>query len=218
VTRELVGVAPAAAVARPARGRWLVGLAVLGALLFTAGLLVELRCGVGRCPPPAVQRLFDLDGIGSLPRQFTTAVFAGGTVLAAVAARRSGGRRARWWVLVAAAEALLTVAKAVSTHSAVERQDGVLLTFVGGLLVALLGLAVLWRAGLRWGVPGASLVSGAFAAYAVAALGLDRVTGLVAHLTAQPSALALAVYLEEGGEAVAALALLAAVVRSVPRR
>jgi hypothetical protein len=211
-------VAPRAPAERPRRARWVLAPAVVGGLLFTAGLLVELRCAVGRCPGPAVQGLFDLDGIGALPRLFTTAVFAGVAALGAVAALRSDGRRAWWWAVVAGGGVLLAVAKALSSHSALERDDGALVTLVGGVLVAVVGLPVLWRVGVRWSVPGAGVVTAALAAYAVAALGLDQVTGLIGSLAAEPVLLAFAVYLEEGGEAVTALVLLAAVAQWVPRR
>jgi hypothetical protein len=91
-------------------------------------------------------------------------------------------------------------------------------TLVGGVLVAVVGLPVLWRLGVRWSVPGAGVVTAALAAYAVAALGLDQVTGLIGSLSAEPVLLAFAVCLEEGGEAVTALVLLAAVAQWVPRR
>jgi hypothetical protein len=61
-------------------------------------------------------------------------------------------------------------------------------------------------------------VTGALTAYAVAALGLDQLTGAVASVSASPVALGFAVYLEEGGEAVTALVLLAVVLQAVPRR
>jgi hypothetical protein len=211
-------VAPGAPVERPRRARWVLAPAVVGGLLFTAGLLVELRCAVGRCPDRATWGLFDLDGVGALPRLFTVAVFAGVAALSALAARRSDGPRARWWAMVAGGGVLLVVAKALSSHSALERDGGVLVTLGGGVLVAAVGLPLLWRAGVRWSVPGAGVVTAALAAYAVAALGLDQVSGLGGSLAAGPVLLASPVYLEEGGEAVTALVLLAAVARWVPRR
>jgi hypothetical protein len=202
---------------RPGRGRWLLGLAGLGGVLFTLGLIVQLRCAVGRCPAPGVRRLFDLDGLGALPRLFTTALFVVVAVTAALAAGRAEGRARWWWALVAGGAVLLAAAKAVSTHSALEQDDGRLLTLVGGVALTVVGLPLLLWAGLWWQVPGAVPVSAALAAYAVAALGLDQVTGAVASVSADPVLLAFAVYLEEGGEAVTALVLLASVVRARAR-
>jgi hypothetical protein len=196
----------------------LVGLAGLGGLLFTVGLLVEVRCAVGRCPGPEVRRLFDLDALGALPRLFTTAVFVVIAVLAGLAGARAAGRVRIWWSVVAAGGVALALAKAVSAHSSLEQDDGRALTLVGGVALTVIGLPLLLWAGLRWSVPGALPVTAALAAYAVAALGLDQVTGAVASVSTSPVLLAFAVYLEEGGEAVTALVLLATVVQAVPRR
>jgi hypothetical protein len=200
------------------RARWVLFVAALGGFAFTVGLLVEVRCAVGRCPGPGVRRLFLLDGLGSLPRSFTTLVFGFVAVLAVLAWRRSTGRARWWWVLITGGGIVLALAKAVSAHSTVEHDDGAATTLVGAVIVTVVGLLVLWWTGLRWSVPGASPVTAAMAAYAAAALGLDQVTGAIATASANPVVWAFAVYVEEGGEAVTALVLLAAVVRSVPAR
>src|SRR3954449_113177 len=102
VTRGELRLPSAVPTGRPRRARWLVALAGLGGLLFTIGLLVRVRCVAGgRCPAPAVRRLFDLDGLGSLPRLFTTVVFLVTAALAVLAVRRSSGQRRRWWGAVA---------------------------------------------------------------------------------------------------------------------
>lgn len=199
---------------RPLRARWLIGLAALGGLLFTAGLLVEVRCAVGHCPAPRVQRLFDLDGLGGLPRLFTTGMFVAVAALAALAAARSTRWVRAWWAAVAAVGVVLAVAKAVSSHSTLEQDGGRYVTLVGGVLVTVIGLSVLWWAGRAWSVPAASPVCVALAVYAVAALGLDQVTAAVTKVTSSPVALAVATFVEEGGEAVTALVLLAAVVQA----
>ena len=173
---------PAVPTGQPRRARWVVALAGVGGLLFTVGLLVEVRCAVGECPAPWVRRLFELDALGSLPRSFTTAVFAVVAVVAGLAWRRTPGRVGSWWGLVAAVGMALTVAKAVSVHSAAEQDDGRVLTLVVGVALTAIGLPLLLWAGLRWAVPGAAPVCGAMAAYAVAALGLDEVTVAVESL------------------------------------
>jgi hypothetical protein len=201
---------------RPRRARWVVVLAGLGGLLFTIGLLVEVRCAVGECPAPEVRRLFELDALGSLPRLFTTAVFVVVGVTAGLAWRRTPGRAGWWWGLVTVGGVALALAKAVSVHSAAEQDDGRWVTLVAGVLLTAIGLPLLLWAGLRWSVAGAAPVCAALAAYAVAALGLDQVTGAVSALSANPVLIAFAVYLEEGGEAVTAVVLLATVVQAVP--
>jgi hypothetical protein len=216
--REGVRVAPAVPTGWPGRAGWLIGLAAVGGLLFTGGLLVEVQCAVGQCPASWVWRLFNLDGIGALPRLFTTAVFVAMAALAGLASRRVTGRGQLWWRAVAVGGVLLAVAKAVSAHSSLEQDDGRVLTLVGGLALTLVGLPLLLWAGLRWSVPGALPITGALAAYALAALGLDQVTGVVGSLSTNPVLWAFAVYLEEGGEAVTALVVLATVVQAVLHR
>src|SRR3978361_150814 len=123
---------------RPIRGGWVVSLVALGGLgglLFSIGLLVGVRCARGRCPSARVQRLFDLDGIDSLPRLFTTAVFLGVAVLAVLACRRARERARLWWAALVVSGAALAVAKAVSVHSSLERDDGRQTTLVGGVLL-----------------------------------------------------------------------------------
>jgi hypothetical protein len=119
---------------------------------------------------------------------------------------------------VALGGVVLAAAKSVSAHSAAEGVDGRWVTLVGGLLLTLVGLPVLWWSGRRWSVPAAGAVTFVLALYAAAALGLDQVTALVRALFGGPVLLALAIWLEEGGEAVTALLLLAAVVRWLPPR
>jgi hypothetical protein len=195
-----------------------VGLAVVGGVLFTAGLLTELRCAVGDWPAPWIQRLFSLDGIGGLPRLFITGVFVAVAVLAGLTATRSPRPVAGWWAGVAAGGVVLAVAKSVSTHSAVEQDDGRYVTLAGGVLLSLLGLVVLWRTGRAWSVRAAWPVTVALAAYAAAALGLDELTALVVAVTHSPVARAVATFIEEGGEAVTALVVLEIVSRWVPAR
>jgi hypothetical protein len=197
---------------------WVLGLGVLGGVLFTLGLLVRLRCAVGRCPAPHIRQLLDLDAVGSLPRLFTTVLFVAIAVLAARAGVRVSPPARWWWGLVALGAVLLAAAKSVSVHSTAENVDGRWVTLVGGLALTFVGLPALWWAGRRWSVPAAGAVTFALAVYAAAALGLDQVTALVRALFGGPVSLAFATYLEEGGEGVTALLLLAAVVRWLPPR
>jgi hypothetical protein len=210
--------APLAAVRRRRTTAWVLGLGALGGLLFTVGLVVRLRCAVGRCPAPQTRQLLDLDAVGSLPRLFTAGLFVAVAVLGARAAARTERPARWWWVLVAVSGVVLAAAKVVSLHSAAEQVDGRWVTLVGGLGLTLVGLPVLWWAGRRWSVPAAGAVTLALAVYAAAALGLDQVTGLVGMAWSGRVSGAFATYLEEGGEAVTALLLLAAVARWMPAR
>ena len=198
--------------------RRVLALGALGGALFTVGLFVRLRCAVGRCPVPHARRLLDLDAVGSLPRLYITALFLAVAVLAARAAVRVSPPARWWWGLVALGAVVLAAAKSVSVHSSAEKMDGQWVTLVGGLLLTLVGLPALWWAGRRWSVPAAGAVTFLLALYAAAALGLDQVTSLVRALSGGPVSLALATYLEEGGEAVTALLLLARVARWLPPR
>jgi hypothetical protein len=210
-------VPPAVPPRRPRPARWLVALAGIGGLLFTVGLLVQVRCAVGECPASVARRLFDLQARGSLPRLFTTAVFVLVGLLAGLASARMHGRVRLWWSLVGAGGVVLAVAKAVSAHSTAEQDGGAPSTLAGGVALSVVALSILLWAGLRWSVPGAVPVSAALAAYAVAALGLDQVTGAVGSVWEDPTLRAWAVFLEEGGEAGTALVLLATVVQAVRR-
>lgn len=212
MTSEGLDVAPAL------RGRWVVALALVGGLVFTVGLVVGLRCAVGSCPDPAVRRLFRLDALGALPRLFTTGLFLAVAVLAALAAVRSAGRARLWWAGVVAGGVMLTVAKAVSSHSALERDDGRFVTLVGAVLVTAIGLSLLRWAGRAWSVPGTTPIVLALGLYAAAAIGLDQITMAVAGLPHPWVALAVATFVEEGGEAVTALVLLVIVSRWVSVR
>ncbi|KGH43641.1 MULTISPECIES: hypothetical protein [Modestobacter] len=218
MTGEVSGARPAPSDERPRPARWVLAPASVGGLLFTVGLLVEVRCAVGRCPAAGWSRFVALDGAGALPRLFTAAVFLAVGLLAALAAVRSTGWARWWWAAVVGVGVVLGTAKAVSASSTVEQGGGRYTTLVGGVLLSVIGLPLLWRAGRRWAVRGATPVTLALAGCAVAVLGLDQVTEAVRSVSSSPVALAVATYVEEGGEAVAALLLLAATSAWRPRR
>jgi hypothetical protein len=207
---------PLAAVRVRQTAGWVLTLGALGGLLFAVGLVVRLRCAVGRCPAPQTRQVLDLDAVGSLPRLFISALFVAVAVLGARAAARAEPPARWWWRLVAVGGGVLAVAKLVSVHSAAEAADGRWGTLVGSLGLTLVGLLALWWAGRRWSVPAAGTVTLALSAYAAAALGLDQVTALVGLVEAGPISRAFATFLEEAGEAGTALLLLAAVVRWMP--
>lgn len=197
---------------------WVWALAGLALGLFGLGFVVRWRCTAGSCALAGHEWLFDIDAVGGLPRLFTVSLFAATTVAAALVALRSDGPPRLWWSAVAAIGVGLVGAKLVSVHSVMEADDGRGTTLLVGAVATLVGLPALAAAGRAWQVPRAGGVVVALALYALAALGLDQVTGLVAALDPGPLPDAAATFVEELGEALTALALLVAVVRRVPER
>ena len=206
---------------RVLRDAWWVWLLLgVAVVLFGAGLDVRLRCRLhDGCHWWTRDRFFDLDSLGGLPRLFITGLFVAVAVLAWRARRRSVGRSAAWWTAVSAIGAALAVLKVVSAHSTAKASAGAL-TLVVGVLLSVVVLAVLLRTARRWDVPAGPWVVVALAAYAFAALGLDAVTGAVGTIpgTTGVVADAVAAFVEEFGEALGALFVLAMVWRRLPSR
>jgi hypothetical protein len=192
---------------------WVFGLAASALGIFLLGFLVALRCGPRGCHGSVVTRLLDLDAVGGLPRLFTTALFLGVGFLAWRARRSVQGAATTWWTAVGAVATGLALAKLVSVHATLKNAVSPLLTLVGGLSLTALALGALWMAGRRWGVTAAPSVVLALAAYAVVALGLDELTGLAAAVQDRVGWLTVsgATFVEELGEALAALLLLVTV-------
>ncbi|WP_369255597.1 hypothetical protein [Geodermatophilus amargosae] len=192
---------------------WVVLLAVVAVVLFGVAFAVRLSCGLGDCAAPAVRRLLSLDAVGGLPRLFTTGVLAAAGVLAGVRGWCARGRLRHWWAGVAGTALVLAVLKLESAHSAVESGTSPVTTLVLGVAIAVPALALLTGAGRAWGVAEAIRVVSAFAAYALAAVGLDAVTALVAALQDDAGTVSRssAAFVEELGEALAAVVALAVV-------
>jgi hypothetical protein len=195
---------------------WVWALVGLAVGLFGLGFVVRWRCTVGTCALAGHEWLFDIDAVGGLPRLFTTSLFVATTGAAALVAVRSAGAPRLWWSVIAAIGVGLVGAKLVSVHSVMEVDDGRGTTLLVGAVAALVGLPVLAAVGRAWHVPRGGAVVAALALYALAALGLDQVTGLVASLDPAPLPAAAATFVEELGEALTALVLLVVVVRRVP--
>lgn len=189
---------------------WVFLLALVAVVLFGAAFAVRLSCGLGHCTAPAVRQLLSLDAVGGLPRLFTTGVLAAAGVLAGVQGWSVTGRVRLWWAGVAGAGLVLAVLK---SFSALESEAPLTATLLLGLAVAVPALALLAATGRAWGVPGATRVLAAFAGYALAALGLDALTGLVEAVQDDAGTVSeyWAEFAEELGEALAALAVLAVV-------
>jgi hypothetical protein len=199
---------------------WLWLLLGVAVVLFGAGLDVRLRCRLhDGCHWWTRDRFFDLDSLSGLPRLFITGLFVAVAVLAWRARRGSVGRSARWWTAVAAIGAALAVLKVVSAHSTAKASSDVA-TLVVGVALSVVALGVLWRTARRWDVPAGPSVVVALAVYAFAALGLDAVTGAVSAVggTTGVVADAVATFVEEFGEALGALVVLAVVWCWLPSR
>jgi hypothetical protein len=200
----------------PERGRrWVLALAAVAVGLFAAGFLVRLSCRGHRCGRSPLAELLDLDALGGLPRLFTTGLFVAVAVVAWRARRRLRSGPATWWGLVALAGVALALAKLVSVHGAAKTDVSPALTLAVGLATTVAGLVLLTVTGRRWGVRGAGAVVLAMAVYAAAALGLDLLTGAVGAIRGHwgPLSAATATFVEELGEALTALLLLAVVRR-----
>lgn len=189
--------------ARPVRWAW--ALATVAVCLFSAGLLDRLSGWS--------VRLLDLDAIGGLPRLFTTALFAAAGMVARGGARRVAGSPRLWWTAVAAIGVLLACAKLTGLHARAKAHAS-FFTLLLAIVVTAVALVVLHAWARRWDVPAGGPVVFALAVYAAAALGLDVVTGVLAG--DGPVAEAAATFVEELSEALAALLVLATVVRRAP--
>jgi hypothetical protein len=198
---------------------WVYLLAGAALVLFPLALVVEVRCGLGRCTGSPAERLLSLDAVGGLPRLYTAGLFLAVAVLAGIAARRSPGRPRWWWSAVAAIGVVLAAAKLLSAHSTAKNLSP-LLTLVVGVVLTAAALGALTLTGRRWGIAAAGAVVSALAVYAVAALGLDAVTSLLASLQDRVGLLtrAAATFAEELGEALAALLLLVTLRWQLPPR
>lgn len=200
------------------RARWVWALLGVAVVLYGAGLDVRLRCRLhDGCRWWTRDRFFDLDSLTGLPRLFITGLFVAVAVLAWRARSRSDGRAVTWWTWIAALGALLAVLKVVSAHSTAKASSGPL-TLVVGVCLSVVALGVLLRTASRWDVAAGPSVIAALAVYAFAALGLDAVTGAVGtiHGTTGLIADAIAAFVEEFGEALGALFVLAMVWRWLP--
>jgi hypothetical protein len=192
---------------------WATGCAVLALGLFGAGFLQRLNCGRRGCSDAPLTQLLDLDAVGGLPRLFTTALFAGVAWLAWRARRSASGRPRLWWTAVAAVGAGLAAGKLTSLPNAFG--DDVSPAPAVALAAALTGvvLAALALSGRRWAVAATVPVVLALAVYAAGALGLDVLTTAAAQERTGRLAAAAASFVEELGEALAALLLLVVVHR-----
>jgi peptidoglycan/LPS O-acetylase OafA/YrhL len=196
---------------------WVYVLGGAALVLYPVGLITRLRCELGGCTGSALH-LFDPDSVGGLPRLFITCLFLGVCALGWVGRRRSAGRVRTWWTGIAAIGAALALAKLVSAHSLAKNSEPGA-TLVVGILLTGLVLAALRLGGRRWGVGAARPIVVALGAYAAAALGLDAVTTAIEAAQAHAGALSAAAstFVEELGEALAALFVVVSVRWNLPK-
>lgn len=188
-----------------------IGLAALAVALMTAGYVVRLTDATG-----PLARALDMDAPYSGPRMFVASLFAVAAVAAAVGAARTPTRRT-WWLAVSVVAALIATVKAggtVHVEGMEILRDGLgdagaiaASGLIAGAVVV--GLWTLTRTERR----DRRRVLGTLALYAGASVGLSAVSTLVPSGWA-----ATATYLEESGEALAAVAFLMGVLVGVAPR
>ena len=198
---------------------WVYALAGVAVVVFPVSLVVEVRCGLGRCTGSFAERLFSLDELGGLPRLYTSGLFVAVAVLGATAARRCAGRVRLWWTAVAGIGGVLALAKLVSAHSEAKGMSP-LVTLLVGVVLTVVALGALVVSGRRWGIAVTRPVVLALGLFAAASLGLDAVTSLLVAVQESVGALTrtAVTFGEELGEGMAALFVLVTVRWCLPAR
>ncbi|MGY1698655.1 hypothetical protein [Geodermatophilus sp. SYSU D00766] len=188
-----------------------IALAFLAVALEAVGYVLRLRRTGGE-----LANALSMDAPWSLPRVYVAALFAAAALAAVAGAARNPGRRT-WWLAVGVVTAGIAAVKAGSTVHVTVMAELTARTSTAGavalsalLAVAVLAvLAVLSRADRR----DRRRVLTGLGVYAVAAVGLSAVSGLVGQQWA-----AMATFVEESGEALAGVAVLVAVLVGVAPR
>jgi hypothetical protein len=194
-----------------------IALAALAVALETTGFLLRLTGSTG----PTAQVL-SMDAAFSVPRMYVASLFAAAAVAAVAGASTFPGRRA-WWLAVGLVAGGIAAVKAGSTvHSrtihALEAAFGsrlALLLSVAAATAVVAALGFLTRTERR----DSRRVLGVLALYAVASVGLSAVSAVAAGGYGGASSWAItATFVEESGEALAAVAFLMAVLAGVAPR
>jgi hypothetical protein len=193
-----------------------IGLILVALGLETSGFLARLTGGGATAGP------LSMDAPFSLPRMFVALLFAAAAAAAVIGAGSMAGRRT-WWLAVALVGGGIAAVKAGSTVHATAMHSlsglvGTPAAVVASAAVATAVVGVLWflsRAERR----DRRRVLSALACYAGAAVGLSALSSTVAGAFGGASSWAAgAVFLEESGEALAAVAFLLAVLAGVAPR
>jgi hypothetical protein len=194
-----------------------VALVVIALGLETSGFLTRLTGATGT---PA--QLLSMDAPFSLPRMFVALLFAAGAVAAVAGAGSLAGRRA-WWLGVGLVGGGIAAVKAGSTvHAdALSAVSGAVGNVAATLISVALATAIV---GVLWFLSRTDRrdrrrVLGVLSLYAVASVGLSAVSAVVGEAYGGGSSWAAgATFLEESGEALAAVAFLMAVLAGVAPR
>jgi len=189
-----------------------VALAATAVALETCGFVLRRNGVTG---PTA--DLLSMDAPFSVPRMFVATVFAAASFAAVVAAARMPGRRT-WWLAVAVVGAGIASVKAGGTvHAeaigALESALGAGAAVVLSVLAAAVVVTGLWSF-TRTERRDRRRVLGTIGFYALASVGLSAVSAVVPSGTWQIAA----TFVEESGEALAAVAFLMAVLVGVAPR
>jgi hypothetical protein len=218
-----VDAAGARGTAAPARRRSIplppLGLALIGIALAleTAGFLSRLTGNRG-----SSAQLLSMDAPFSLPRMFVALLFAAGAVAAVAGAGTMPGRRT-WWLAVGFVGGAIAGIKAGSTvHADALGALGTVLGTPGAVVVSATVAAVV--VGTLWFLSRTERrdrrrILSVLALYATASVGLSALSSAVAGAYGGASSWAAgATFLEESGEALAAVAFVMAVLAGVAPR
>jgi hypothetical protein len=209
--------APVASVTRRLRvplPPFAIGLVAVAVALETAGYVSRITGASGQAA-----RLLSMDAPFSVPRMFVAALF-GAAALAAVAGAGSIPGRRTWWTAVALVAAVVCGIKAGSTlHAEAVARLSEAISLTGAVLVSVTvaGLVV----GALWFLSRTERrdrrrVLSALALYAGASVGLSAVSSALAGAYGSAGSwVAAATYVEETGEALAAVGMLVAVLAGV---
>lgn len=192
-----------------------IGLAALAVVLETVGFVVRLRGDSG-----PLARALSMDAPYSVPRTFVAVLFAVAAIAAVAGASRLPGRRT-WWLGVGLVAGLVATVKAGSTVH-VNAMDTLTDAFGDAGALAVSVAAAVAVIGALWSLSRTERrdrrrVLGVLGLYAAASVGLSAVSG-VAATSFTANVAAGATYLEESGEALAAVAFLVAVLIGVAPR
>jgi hypothetical protein len=162
-----------------------------------------------------------MDAPLSIPRMYVAALFAAAALAAIAGTSVFPGRRA-WWTAVSLVAGLVAAVKAGSTvHAdalnALTDAVGPVAALLVSVLLALAVVATLWFLSRRERRDRARVL-GALSLYAVGAVGLSAVSGIVSALTGASSWTAGATFVEESVEALGGVAFLVAVLAGVAPR
>lgn len=194
-----------------------VALVAVAVVLQTVGYVLGLTRASGQ-----VAQLLSMDAPFSVPRMYVAALF-GAAALAAVAGAGTMPGRRTWWLAVGTVAGIVCAIKAGSTlHATAVTELSAAVTMTGAVLISALvagavvaGLWFLSRDDER----DRRRVLSALALYAAASVGLSAVSNALAGAYGSAAGWTLAAtYLEETGEALAAVTMLVAVLAGVAPR